>query len=145
MSDEKKLPTLQRVYVKDISFEAPNVLKTLSKEWKPEMHLDLHTQVSRLEEKVFEVVLTLTVSVKSMQEAAYLCEIQQAGIFTINEEDEQKTKKTLGCVCPEILFPFAREAVSNLVARGGFPQMLLTPVDFELLYTKALAEQGRPH
>lgn len=145
MSDEKKLPTLQRVYVKDISFEAPNVLKTLSKEWKPEMHLDLHTQVNRLEEKAFEVVLTLTVSVKSLQEAAYLCEIQQAGIFTINEEEEQKIKKTLGCVCPEILFPFAREAVSNMVARGGFPQMLLTPVDFELLYTKALAGQGRPH
>lgn len=144
MSEAKKLPVLQRVYAKDISFEAPNMLQTLSKEWKPEMHLDMNTKANRLEEKVFEVVLTLTASIKSAGQAAYVCEIQQAGIFSIEEDDADKIKKILACNCPNLLFPFAREALSSLVARGGFPQLLLTPVDFETLYASALAEQKLP-
>lgn len=142
MSNAKKLPVLQRVYAKDISFEAPNILQALSKDWKPEMHLDMNTKANRLEDKVFEIVLSLTASVKSAGQTAYVCEIQQAGIFSIEETNEDELKKILGCNCPNLLFPFAREAVSNLVARGGFPQLLLTPIDFEALYTTALAERN---
>jgi preprotein translocase subunit SecB len=140
---KQNLPVLQRVYAKDVSFEAPNVLKSVSTEWKPDMHLDLHTKVNRLEDKVFEVVLSLTALVKNSNETAYLCEVQQAGIFSVEGFDENELKKVLGCECPNILFPFAREAVSNLVTKGGFPQLLLTPIDFDTLYEKALEEQDK--
>ena len=143
MSQQKE-PILQRVYVKDTSFEAPNVLLSVSKEWKPDMHLDMHTKVNRLEENVFEVVLSLTAVVKNSQETAYLCEVHQAGIFSVDGSDEEALKRVLGCECPTVLFPFAREAISSLVARGGFPSLLLAPIDFNELYNKALAEQGQP-
>lgn len=145
MSETKVLPVLQRVYVKDVSFEAPNVFKTLSKEWKPDLNLDMNSQINRLEEKVFEVVLRVTATVKNEEEAAYVCEVQQAGIFSVEEQNEDNIKKILGCDCPALLFPFAREAICSLVARGGFPQLLLAPIDFNVLYETALAEQNVAH
>ena len=141
MSDSQTpMPVLQRIYVKDVSFEAPNVLQSLSKEWKPDLHLDMNTRVNRLDEKAFEVVLALTATVKNLEETAYLCEVQQAGIFTMDANDENLVKKALGSECPRVLFPFAREAISDLVIRGGFPPLLLAPVNFEELYKKALEE-----
>ncbi len=143
MSNAQNLirPVLQRVYVKDISFEAPNVLKSVNKDWKPDLKLDLNTRVNRVEEKIFEVVLAITATVKSGGETAYICEVQQAGIFTVNATTDDELKKALGCDCPTMLFPFGREVVSDLVARGGFPSLLLVPVNFEQLYAQALAEQ----
>ena len=135
-------PVLQRVYVKDVSFESPDVHKALSKPWKPELKLDMNTRIHRVEGKIFEVTLSVTAKVINEGSLAYLVEIQQAGIFTMDAIDEALLKKVLGCECPAILFPYVRECVSNLVARGGFPQLLLTPVNFCELYDQALAVQA---
>lgn len=134
-------PRMQRVYLKDVSFEAPDLLKTLSKDWKPEVKLDMNNKVHRLDENVFEVVLLVTASVKSGEALAYVCEVQQAGLFTVEGIDEAGLKKALGCDCPTELFPFAREAIANLVTAGGFPSLLLSPVDFESLYDNAVLQQ----
>jgi len=139
--DKIIVPVLQRVYVKDVSFESPDLHKALSKPWKPDLKLDMNTRVHRLEAKVFEVTLSLTARVSNEAVLAYLVEIQQVGIFTADSTDDVLLKKILASECPAILFPFARECVSNLVTRGGFPQLLLSPVNFTELYHKALAEQ----
>ena len=130
---------LERIYVKDLSFESPNVLKSLSTKWEPELQLDMNTKVNRLEEKIFEVILGLTVTVKNAGEVAYICEVQQAGIFKSDGMDEAALKKMLGCDAPGVLYPFGREVVSSLVSRGGYPQLMLKPVDFEGLYAEALS------
>ncbi len=134
---------LQRVYVKDVSFETPEGLTSLGKAWKPKLNLDLNTKVNRLEDRVFEVVLAVTATVTNEDISSYLCEVQQAGVFSIPDGDENQVKQVLGSECPKILFPYARECVSSLVAKGGFPQLVLAPVDFDGLYRQALAEQAQ--
>ncbi len=134
---------MQRVFVKDVSFEAPNFIKTMSSDWTPETHLDMNTRVSRLEEKTFEVVLSLTLTVKNGGDTAYLCEVQQAGIFLVEQAGGEELKKLLSCDAPEMLFPYGREVIGSLISKGGFPSLLLAPVDFELLYQSARVEQGK--
>ncbi|WP_375056738.1 protein-export chaperone SecB [Zobellella sp. DQSA1] len=126
---------IQRIYLKDMSFEAPGTPLVFQKEWKPEVKLDLDTKSARLGDNVFEVVLTLTVTC-SMGEAetVYLCEIQQAGIFTIGNMAEPQLAHCLGSFCPNILFPYARETVASLVNKGSFPQLNLAPVNFDALF-----------
>ncbi|UCE89879.1 MAG: protein-export chaperone SecB [Pseudomonadota bacterium] len=127
---------IQKIYVKDISFEAPNTPGIFRVEWNPEVSLELNTNAQRLEEGVFEVVLSLTVTVKNAEQTAFLVEVQQAGIFTLTGFDTPTLNAMLGSYCPNILFPYAREAVSDTVTRGGFPQLLLTPVNFDALYAQ---------
>ena len=126
---------IQRIYLKDVSFEAPATPLVFQKEWKPEIKLDLDTKSSRLADNIFEVILTLTVTCAlGENETAYLCEIQQAGIFTIGNMAEQQLAHCLGAFCPNILFPYARETVGSLVGRGSFPQLNLAPVNFDALF-----------
>ncbi|MDX1266115.1 MAG: protein-export chaperone SecB [Oceanisphaera sp.] len=126
---------IQRVYLKDVSFEAPSTPLVFQKEWKPEVKLDLDTKSARLGDNVFEVVLTLTVTCQMGEgETVYLCEIQQAGIFTIGNMAEPQLAHCLGAFCPNILFPYARETVGSLVGRGSFPQLNLAPVNFDALF-----------
>lgn len=127
---------IQKIYVKDISFEAPNTPDIFRVEWNPEVSLELNTNAQRLEEGVFEVVLSLTVTVKNADQTAFLTEVQQAGIFTLSGFDSPTLNAMLGSYCPNILFPYARETVSDTVTRGGFPQLLLTPVNFDALYAQ---------
>lgn len=145
MSDThvNSLSKLQRVYVKDMSFEAPDSLKTFSQQWKPDMHLDINTKVNKVQDKVFEVILLLTVTVKNESEVAFLVEVHQAGVFVIEETDDARLKRILGCYCPDMLFPYARECVSSQVARAGFPQLVLAPMDFPALFDDALAQQQK--
>lgn len=125
---------IQRIYTKDISFEAPNSPTIFQKEWKPEVKLDLDTRSNKLDENVYEVVLSLTVTTKVGEETAFLCEVQQAGIFSIGQMPEPQLAHSLGSFCPNILFPYAREAVTSLVTRGTFPQLNLAPVNFDALF-----------
>ncbi|MFT5235599.1 MAG: preprotein translocase subunit SecB [Shewanella sp.] len=127
---------IQRIYTKDISFETPNSPAVFQKEWKPEVKLDLDTRSAKLADNVFEVVLSLTVTAKNGDETAFLCEVQQAGIFAINGLTEQQLAHSLGAYCPNILFPYAREAVGSLVGRGTFPQLNLAPVNFDALFAQ---------
>ncbi|RCU50962.1 MULTISPECIES: protein-export chaperone SecB [Corallincola] len=125
---------IQRIYTKDISFETPNSPSIFKAEWKPEVKLDLDTKSNKLDDAAFEVVLSLTVTAKVGDETAFLCEVQQAGIFSIGNMPEPQLAHTLGSFCPNILFPYAREAVSSLVSRGTFPPLNLAPVNFDALF-----------
>ncbi|QYJ86160.1 protein-export chaperone SecB [Shewanella mesophila] len=132
---------IQRVYTKDISFETPNSPAVFQKEWNPEVKLDLDTRSAKLADDVFEVVLSLTVTAKNGEETAFLCEVQQAGIFAISGLTEQQLAHSLGAYCPNVLFPYAREAVGSLVSRGTFPQLNLAPVNFDALFAQYVQQR----
>lgn len=132
---------IQRIFTKDISFETPNSPEIFKVEWKPEVKMDLDTKSAKIEDGIFEVVLSLTVTTKVGDQTAFLCEVSQAGVFTIADMPEQQLAHMLGAFCPNILFPYAREAVSNLVNRGTFPQLNLSPVNFDALFMQAMQQR----
>jgi preprotein translocase subunit SecB len=125
---------IQKVYVKDVSFETPNSPHIFQKQWQPQVNLDLASTASVLDGANYEVVLSITVTVTMDTQTVYLVEVQQAGIFHLSDVPQEVIGRMLATVCPNILFPFARETVSDLVTRGGFPQLLLAPVNFDALY-----------
>ncbi|MBA1273057.1 protein-export chaperone SecB [Stutzerimonas azotifigens] len=131
--------SLQRIYVRDLSFEAPKSPEIFRQEWNPSVGLDLNTKQKALEGDFHEVVLTLSVTVKTNEEVAFIAEVQQAGIFLIKGLDAPSMSHTLGAFCPNILFPYAREALDNLVTRGSFPALMLSPVNFDALYAQEMA------
>jgi len=131
---------IQKIYLKDVSFETPNTPAIFQQKWEPEINLQLGNSAVTLGENVHEIVLTVTVTAKLGEETAYLCEIKQAGIFTITGYSDQDMGAMAGSYCPNILFPYAREAISDLVVKGGFPQMLLAPVNFDALYQQHLQQ-----
>jgi len=131
---------IQRVYTKDISFEAPNAPQVFQKEWEPDVKLDLDTASSQLADEVYEVVLRVTVTATVGEETAFLCEVQQAGIFTISGIEGTQMAHCLGAYCPNILFPYARECITSLVSRGTFPQLNLAPVNFDALFMNYLQQ-----
>ena len=133
---------LQRIYCKDISFETPNSPSMFLGEWKPQMDLQLNTGMQKLDDDNYEVVLTVTVTVKSGDKTAFLAEVQQGGIFNITGVPEEQMNPVIGITCPNILFPYAREVVSDLVNRGSFPQLLLAPVNFEAIYAQQAQQQA---
>ncbi|MFI4938024.1 MAG: protein-export chaperone SecB [Candidatus Berkiellales bacterium] len=135
--------TIQRIYVKDLSFETPHAPEIFREEWKPEVNVDLQTKTNRLEEDVYEVVIHLTVTVKMGQRVAFLVEVHEAGIFSIKGLTQDQLGHALGSMCPNILYPYARETISDVVIRGGFPQLLLAPVNFDALYLQQLEKQGK--
>ena len=130
--------SLQRIYVRDLSFEAPKSPEIFRQEWTPSVELDLNTRQKPLEGDFHEVVLTLSVTVKTAGEVAFIAEVQQAGIFLISGLDAAAMSHTLGAFCPNILFPYAREALDNLVTRGSVPALMLAPVNFDALYAQEL-------
>lgn len=130
--------SLQRIYVRDLSFEAPKSPAIFRQEWTPSVSLDLNTRQKQLENDFYEVVLTLSVEVKNGEEIAFIAEVQQAGIFLIKGLDASSMSHTLGAFCPNILFPYARETVDSLVVRGSFPALMLAPVNFDALYAQEL-------
>lgn len=126
---------IQRLYVKDLSLETPNCPQIFLEPWEPELHMDLGTDASLvLEEGIREVVLTVTVTVKIKTKVAFLVEVKQAGIFALKGFTEEQMGHMLGSFCPNILYPYAREVVSDAVMRAGFPQLYLAPVNFDALY-----------
>ncbi len=142
MAEEKQF-TIQKIYTKDISFETPNSPKVFTQKWEPKVEFNLSNHVDSIEENVFEVSLTITVTVKCDETTAYLAEVVQAGIFTIQNFSEQEKGPMMGSYCPNILFPYAREAISDLVIKGGFPQLLLAPVNFDAMYAQHVQNQQK--
>ena len=140
VSDEDTAPqfSLQRIYVRDLSFEAPKSPAIFRQQWEPSVALDLNTRQKPLEGDFFEVVLTLSVTVKNAEEVAFIAEVQQAGIFLIKNLDQASMSHTLGAFCPNLLFPYARETLDSLVVRGSFPALMLAPVNFDALYAQEL-------
>ncbi|PCJ17397.1 MAG: protein-export chaperone SecB [Gammaproteobacteria bacterium] len=141
-ADQKGQFSLQRIYIKDLSFESPGSPDTFRKEWKPEINLDLNSQNVKVQDDIYEVVLSVTVTAKNDNDVAFLVEVQQAGLFQITGMPEAQMKQLLGAYCPNILFPYARETVSDVITRGSFPQLLLAPVNFDALYADALQRQA---
>ena len=134
---------IQKVYLKDMSFEAPNSPAVFQGEWSPEANIEINTNATKLNDNNHEVDLTLTVTAKSKEDNAFLVEIKQTGIFTINGVDDQnQLGHLLGAYCPSVLFPYAREAISSLVLRGGFPELTLAPINFDMLYMQSLQQQA---
>jgi preprotein translocase subunit SecB len=149
MSDQNNAPQnvndtqfmIQRVYVKDLSYETPNTPAVFQQQWEPELTLDLNTSHTLLENGVYEVVLTVTATVNNQKTTAFLVEVKQAGIFTIQNAPENQLDHLLNSFCPNILFPYAREAITSQVIRGSFPQLVLAPINFDALYMQKLSEQ----
>lgn len=136
-NDENKQEfIIQKIYVKDMSFETPNSPGVFADKWEPNVNLELNTAGKGLGSDVHEVVLTVTVSAKLGEKTAYLAEVHQAGIFNIRGLSDQELSHALGSYCPNILFPYAREVISEIIAKGGFPQLLLSPVNFDALYAQ---------
>ncbi len=132
---------LQRIYIKDVSFETPQGHEVFRQQWKPRVNLEMNTKQTRIDDNNFEVVLTLSVTASLEEKTAFLAEVQQAGIFFVTGLPEQQLRQVLATVCPNILFPYAREAIDNLVVRGSFPPLMLAPVNFDALYQQALKQQ----
>lgn len=133
---------IQRIFIKDVSFEAPNAPEIFRKEWTPSLNVDMNVSNKKLDEGVYEVTLTLTAKNTVGEETAFLCEVAQSGIFTVSEEMPEANKAhTLGAFCPNILFPYARETISSLVTRGTFPQLNLAPVNFDAVFAQHVQQQ----
>jgi preprotein translocase subunit SecB len=141
--EQAKQFAINRIYIKDVSFESPNYHEQITADWNPETNLDLTTNGRVVENNLYEVVISLTLTAKNNEQNAYLVEVQQAGIFTIDGFSEEELAHMLGTFCPNILFPYARETISELVTKGGFPHMYLAPVNFDAIYAQHLQELAK--
>ena len=136
--------SIQKLYIKDISFESPSSPSIFSfKNWDPQIELNLNNINKKVADGVYEVVLSVTATVKNEDKTAFLVEVQQGGLFQLQGFNEQDLKYILGSQCMTILFPYAREVVSDLTSRGGFPPLLLNPVNFDALYAQAVQKQQK--
>ena len=133
---------IHKVYVKDVSFESPLAPKVFvgNQNWQPQVALQINTESQQMENDLVETTLNVQVTVKSEEKTIYLVEVKQAGIFLLKGFADAQKAHMMGTYCPNILFPFAREEIASLVAKGGFPQLLLEPVNFEALYAQHLQQ-----
>ena len=144
MSEQKEISfNLKKVYVKDISFESPQSPQIFLNEQAPEVDVQMNITNSRLDDSdLYEVVLTITVTAKGGDTNFFLCEVQQAGLFEVTGAEDE-LPMVMEIACPNILLPFVREAISDLVGKGGFPQLLINPINFEgLFHQKMMAQQS---
>ena len=135
--------SIQKIYTKDISFESPQSPEIFRKDWKPDVNLELSTKTKALAEDTYEVIVDATATVTMEKEVVFLVEVQQAGIFGVANISKDQLGPMLGSYCPSILFPYLREVISDIVTRGGFPQLLLAPVNFDNLYAQHLEKQKK--
>ena len=134
---------IQRLFVKDISFGIPEGSEIFQKQWQPHLDVSLHTDVNKLpEDDIYEVVLTVEANVKCEDTQAFHAEVQQAGIFKLANIPEDNMEHTQYAFCPGLLYPYAREAIADVVTKGGFPQLNLSPVNFDMLYQQRKNEQN---
>lgn len=146
--------TVHNIYLKDVSFECPNSPQVFTLEWNPKLEFDIQMGHTSLEKDLYEVTMAITVRVdiapakdaaaNSENKTAFLVEVKQAGIFLIQGiEDQNQIEYILATTAPTILFPYAREAVSSLVTKGGFPQLVIPPINFDAMYQQHLAENQK--
>lgn len=133
--------SIEKIYLKDVSFETPAAPAVFVEEWSPNINMELNTQATTVDENVYDVELTITVTAKNNDKTGFLVEVKQCGVFAISGMDDATLNGMLGAYCPNILFPYAREAISDLVTKGGFPQLLLAPVNFDALYAQHMQQE----
>lgn len=132
---------IQKIYIKDFSFESPNTPQVFATpEWAPKTDLNLRSSHTPGTENVHEVVLTITIEAKQNDKTIFLVELQQAGLFHVTGYNEQEFKAIVGSFCPNVLFPYARETIAGVVAKGGFPEFILQPINFDALYAQGLQQ-----
>lgn len=144
MSDQQPVFSIEKIYVRDLSLEVPNAPQVFMSKDAPQLDVQLSQGVQSLDGVLFEVTLKVTVTAKAGDKTVFLVEVAQAGIFQIRNVPQAELDPILGMVCPNVLFPYARETVSDTVNRAGFPPVLLAPVNFEALYQQRMAEQQSP-
>ena len=141
LNQEEAQFVLQRIYVKDMSFESPKAPDSFLQQFKPKINLELNSSHRSMDDENFEVTLSVTVTANNeADEVIYLVEVQQAGVFMISGMEDEGRTQTLGSYCPSVLFPYAREAIDNLVSKGSFPPLMLAPVNFDAVYAQAKAQ-----
>jgi len=138
--EQKARFVIQKIYTKDISFETPNSPEIFREEWKPEIDLQLGNEYKRIDEENHEITLVVTVTAKVGDKVAFLAEVKQAGIFSLTGYSDQEMGPLVGSYCPNTVFPFAREVISDVVIKGGFPQLVLSPVNFDALYMNQIEQ-----
>lgn len=144
-SEPGKQVILQKIYLKDVSLEVPQAPQIYTRPWQPQIDVQITTRLQALAPERHQVLLSVTVTARLDQDVAFLAEVHQAGIFQLlGISDAGEKQKVLGADCPNALFPFAREAIAELVQRGGFPPLLLQPVNFDALYQQQLARNTAP-
>ncbi len=125
---------IHRLFIKDLSFEAPHSPKIFNAEWKPEVDVHLDSTSQHLESDLYDVTLRITNTAKLKDETVFIAEVKQAGIFLVHGFEKEQQEELLGSFCPNVLFPYAREVISNMIHRGGFPPLYLAPVNFDAIY-----------
>ncbi len=139
---EKRL-SIGKIYLKDFSFESPQAPGVFRQsDWKPQTDLNLRSSHTALEDNHHEIILTVTVEAKAEEKTFFLLEMQQAGLFEISGYDDEEFGAIVGSFCPNVLFPFARETVASLVQKGGFPEFVLQPINFDALYMQSKQQQA---
>ncbi len=144
-TEEKRLSII-KIYVKDFSLESPQAPEIFqAKEWAPQTNLNLRSSHTPAGENMHEVVLTLTVEAKDSEndKTLFLVELAQAGLFEMRNYSKDEFGALVGSFCPNILFPYARETIASMVQKGGFPEFLLQPINFDALYMQSVAEQAQ--
>lgn len=133
---------IQKIYVKNVSLETPASPQIFRQQWKPSVHMDIANSADELGDNLYEITLSVTATVSHEDKTIYLVEVQQAGIFLMADFPREVLGRMVATVCPNILFPYVREAMSDLVTRAGFPQLLLAPVNFDALYQQHLQKRA---
>jgi preprotein translocase subunit SecB len=135
--------SLERIYVRDLSFESPRAPEVFREPWQPNIQLDINTRANNLGEERFEVILTLTVHAKAAAgQTLMIVEVQHGGVFRIRGMSDDRLRRVLATQCPGILFPYIRETVDSLVVKGGFPPLQLAPVNFDAMFEEALKQRN---
>lgn len=127
---------IQRIYLKDLSFESPNAPFIFKEQWNPDVNMELSSRSTKLEEGVYDIELGITTTVKKEDATAFLIEAKQAGIFTLKGFEEEQLDQMLNSFCLEILFPYVREVISEAAVKGGFPPLYLSPINFNMYYAE---------
>ena len=139
---EKRL-SIGKIYLKDFSFESPQTPGVFRKsDWKPQMDLNLRSAHTAIDEDQHEIVLTVTIEAKADDKTLFLVELHQAGLFEIAGYEGDELGAIIGSFCPNILFPYARETIASLIQKGGFPEFILQPINFDALYFQAKQQQA---
>jgi preprotein translocase subunit SecB len=141
MADQEIQVALQRIYVKDLSFESPNPVEVFGQNWKPQVNVEMQTKNRKIADAAYEVSLEMTVTAKNNDMSAFVIEVEQAGIFVIKGLEGDQLRRLMGTFCLTILFPYLRETVDSLCLKGSFPPLVLAPINFDQLYDQSVKHQ----
>ena len=134
--------SIEKLYVKDVSFEVPGAPQVFNEQGQPQLNMNLNQKVERLDGDLFEVVLGVTLTCTLNEKTVYLAEVEQAGIFGLAGFDDRTLDLMLGTYCPNVLFPYVRQSISDLITNGGFPPFYMQPINFEALYAEGLRRRA---